>query len=117
MDFGDGGIRKIVHYLIVKFRVLGDTNGTTLLTAVDLTDNFVAADSFRIDSPLDNTTGLSDPNAVKVKTIRFSIDDRKLVFLQVQFTNNSLDEPLEITEISVRVAGMTDKGITSAART
>jgi len=117
MDFGDGGIRKIIHYLIVKFRVLGDTNGTTLLTAADLTDNFVAADNFHIDSPLDNTTGLSDPNAVKVKTIRFSIDERKLVFLQVQFTNNSLDEPLEITEVSVRVAGMTDKGITSAART
>lgn len=117
MDFGDGGIRKIIHYLIVKFRVLGDANGTTLLTAADLTDNFIAADSFRIDSPIDNTTGLSDPNAVKIKTIRFSIDDRKLVFLQVQFTNNTIDEPIEITEVSVRVAGMTDKGITSAART
>jgi hypothetical protein len=117
LDFGDGGIRKLIHYLIVKFRVLGDANGTTLLTAADLTDNFVAADSFQIDSPLDNTTGLGDANAVKIKTIRFSIDDRKLVFLQVQFVNNTIDEPLEITEVSVRVAGMTDKGITSAART
>jgi hypothetical protein len=117
MDFGDGGIRKIIHYVISKFRVLKDASGTALSTAADLTDNFQDADNFRLESPTDNTNGLNDANAIKVQTIRFSIDNRKLVFLQVRFTNSTIDEPVEITEVSVRVAGMTDKGITSAART
>ena len=117
MDFGDGGVRKIVHYVISKFRVLKDASGTVLSTAADLNDNFVDADSFRLESPTDNTNGLNDANRIKVQTIRFSIDNRKLVFLQVRFTNSTIDEPVEITEVSVRVAGMTDKGITSAART
>lgn len=117
MDFGDGGIRKVIHYVISKFRVLKDASGTVLSTAADLNDNFIDADSFRIESPTDNTNGLNDANAVKVQTIRFSIDNRKLVFLQVRLTNSTIDEPVEITEVSVRVAGMTDKGITSAART
>lgn len=117
MDFGDGGIRKIISHIITKFRVLGDSSGTVLSTAADLTNNFVNADTFRIDSPTDNSTGLSDPNSIKVQTIRFSIDNRKLVFLQVRFSNSTIDEPVEIAEVSVRVSGMTDKGITSAART
>lgn len=117
MDFGDGGIRKIVHYVISKFRVLKDASGTVLASAADLTDNFVAADTFRLESPSDNSNGLNDANNIKVQTIRFSIDNRKLVFLQIRFTNSTIDEPVEITEVSVRVAGMTDKGITSAART
>jgi hypothetical protein len=117
MDFGDGGIRKIIHYVISKFRVLKDASGTVLSTAADLNDNFVDADSFRIDNPAEGQNGLNDANNVKVQTVRFSIDNRKLVFLQVRFTNSTIDEPVEITEVSVRVAGMTSKGITEASRT
>lgn len=117
MDFGDAGIRKSVRFLVVKFRVVADTSSTLLYTARDLVENFEQADSFTLDDTRNNITGLQDPNRIKIKSIRFSPKEKEATYFQTLITNEELDQPIEIVEISYRVTGMTDKGMEEAAET
>jgi hypothetical protein len=117
LDFGDSGIRKSVRFLVVKFRVVADTSSTLLFTARDLVDNFEETDAFSLDDTRNNITGLQDPNRVKIKSIRFSPKEKECVYFQALITNEELDQPVEIVEISYRITGMTDKGMEEAAET
>lgn len=117
LDFGDSGIRKSVRFLVVKFRVVADTSSTLLFTARDLVENFEETDAFSLDDTRNNITGLQDPNRVKIKSIRFSPKEKECVYFQALITNEELDQPVEIVEISYRITGMTDKGMEEAAET
>jgi hypothetical protein len=117
LDFGDSGIRKSVRFLVVKFRVVADTSSTLLFTARDLVENFEQADAFSLDDTRNNTNGLQDPNRVKIQSIRFSAREKECIYFQTLITNEELDQPVEIVEISYRVTGMTDKGMEEAAET
>jgi hypothetical protein len=117
LDFGDSGIRKSVRFLVVKFRVVADTSSTLLFTARDLVDNFEETDAFSLDDTRNNITGLQDPNRVKIKSIRFSPKEKECIYFQALITNEELDQPVEIVEISYRITGMTDKGMEEAAET
>jgi hypothetical protein len=117
LDFGDSGIRKSVRFLVVKFRVVADTSSTLLYTARDLVENFEQVDAFSLDDTRNNTNGLQDPNRVKIKSIRFSPSEKECIYFQTLITNEELDQPIEIVEISYRVTGMTDKGMEEAAET
>lgn len=116
-DFGDAGIRKVIGKLVAHFRSISDMNGTAIFSAPDLTEEFDQLDAFSVDISTDETTGLSDTSGRKVISIRFSINKRKLVYVQLKLTNSTIDEPVELTHIDFRVAGMTAEGITQAART
>lgn len=112
-DFGDGGVRKAVQYIMVHFRNAGDLDTCTVLSAVNLTDNFLEADPFTIDFDQEQD-GLGDTFLSKIKTIRFSVDDRKGTYFQVRITDTGKDENLEITKIDIRVAGLSPKGTAEA---
>jgi hypothetical protein len=115
-DFGDGGIRKLVSYCVVKYRQVGDMLNTVVTAATDMRDRFLELDNFSIDVK-ETTDGLSDINSVdKINTVRYSVPERKAVFIQLAIENNQLNEPLEITEVSYRVAALTDKGIGQAKK-
>lgn len=117
MDFGDAGIRKALSGLVMNFRTAFNDDSSTLESAVNLTDDFQPLDAFRVLSETTGLNGLTDPNARKVETILFSVDRRKFAQLQVRITNAALDEPLEISGITYRVAGLTQSGLTQAAET
>lgn len=105
-DFGDAGIRKIVSAVTTHFRNLADMEGTQMYSAMDLESSFDELDSFKIVNETD-----------KVVSIQFSIGRKKGIFFQVRMTNSAKDEPVELTSIDIRVAGLNDKGILQAANT
>lgn len=115
-DFGDAAIRKAVASVDVHFRVLGDQEGTSLLSSPDLGNTFREMDSFEVkgNSP---TTGFEDEAGQKILTLGFSPNYRKLVYFQVKITNATLDEPVEIAGIEYRVSGLSEQGITQAKQT
>jgi hypothetical protein len=117
MDFGDGAIRKVLANVIIDYRVLTSTSGTTVEFAPDLTANYEPLDDFRLTEPTDSPDGLSDAGDVKIQPIRYSIDKRKIVYAQVKVSNSTKDEPVEIAGVSYRVAGMNQKGIIDAKHT
>ena len=117
LDFGDSGIRKTVRFLIVKFRVVADTNSTLLYTARDLVENYELNDPFLLNDTRNDLSGLNDPNRVKIKSIKFSPPEKEAVYFQTLIQNDAIDQPLEIVEISYRVSGMTDAGIEQAINT
>lgn len=114
MDFGDSGVRKAVQYVMLHFRNAGDLRHCKVLSAVNLTDNFLEADAFEIDFTNDSPDDLGDTFSNKVKTIRFSLDDRKGVYIQVRVIDDGKDENLEIAKMDIRVAGLNSKGTTQA---
>lgn len=114
MDFGDSAIRKAIQYVMLHFRNAGDLRSCQVLSAVDLTDNFIEADPFEIDFTNDISDNLGDTFSNKVKTIRFSIDDRKGVYFQVKVTDSGKDENLEISKLDIRVGGLSPKGTIEA---
>lgn len=117
MDFGDSGVRKAIGALIINFRTQFEGEHTTVAASYDLTNDFSDLDAFKITSASQNLNGLNDPNTQKIETLRFSIDRRKLNQVQIKITNAEIDEPLEISGVTYRVAGMTTKGIQSAKTT
>lgn len=117
MDFGDAAIRKAIAHLIIQYRTVADASGIELFSAPDLTEGFEEADQVDIVVPQDHDDGLSDEADVKILTVRYSVDRRKLSYIQLRFTNGNIDEPVEIAGITYRVAGMNEKGTTQAANT
>ncbi len=116
MDFGDSARRKSISKVFVQFRVADDQTETTFSSAPDLGNDFTEMDSFTVSKDVP-TDGLSDEQGRKVKTIGFSPDRRKLVYFQLKLENTTKDEIVEIAGIDIRVAGLTDEGITQAKRT
>lgn len=116
LDFGDAGIRKNINAVITYYRTLADTDSVSLKSALDMESEFNDTDLFRINEPTDNT-GLSDSNTRKVVTIRSSLQNSIGNYLQLLYSINQKDKPIEISGISVRVAGKDSKGMTEAIST
>ena len=107
MSFGDNGVRKKCLHVFLSMRSGTSVfTGTQLLSALNLTQTFQAADAFR-----------SGTQGKKVDTIRFSLDGSKFQYLQIKVINDTLDEPVEITSLDYRVSGLSSKGTTEAKGT
>jgi hypothetical protein len=117
IDFGEPAIRKAVVAALLQYRILNTTTGTTISSAANLTDDFQPLDRFTLTEPTDSQDGLSDKPDVKVKTLRYAISNRKVVYIQLKIENSSLDEAVEVSGVSFRVAGLNRKGIEEAADT
>lgn len=115
-DFGDGGKRKFIKYVTTHYRALTDSIGTSLSTAIDLSDSFHPTDTFKI---LKNTitNGLSDTGSNKVVSIQSSLGQKKGIYIQLLYTNSTIDEPIAITGIDYSVTGLSERGIKQAATT
>ncbi|NIM44030.1 MAG: hypothetical protein GTO54_00065 [Nitrososphaeria archaeon] len=116
MDFGDSGRRKTVSKVVMQFRVADDQTATIMSSAPDLGKDFTAMDTFEVDQDA-VSDNLSDEQGDKVKTISFSPNRRKLVFFQLKLKNTAKDEIVEVAGVDLRIAGLTDEGITQAANT
>lgn len=116
MDFGDAGIRKAISSIITHYRALSNTDSVSLKSALDMESEFNATDLFTILKPGDNT-GLSDANPRKVTSIKSSLAEGIGNYLQLLYSSNTKDMPVEIAGISIRVAGKDSKGLLEAADT
>ena len=121
MDFGDAGVRKSVPYVVLSYRnpqmptVSGARTGVGILSSVDLSQEFTPADLTLIPENA-QTWGTGDYVEQSITTYRYSINEKRGVRFQLQITDSTIDEPLDITKIVYSVAGLTaPKGIREAA--
>jgi hypothetical protein len=116
MDMLESGQRKVFSKIITHYRALADTEGTSLEAALDLETTFQSTDTFKITK---ETTSANTGNTSqqKVMTITSVIDSKVGVYLQLKYSNSSLDEPVEIAGIDIRVAAKGSEGIKEAAET
>lgn len=116
MDFGDAGIRKLVRSVITFYRTIAETNSVSLKASMNMSSEFNDTDLFTIKNQSDST-GLSDSVDKKVVTIRSSLANPLGNYLQLLYAGNTLDKPVEIAGISIRLAGRSSKGLSEAADT
>jgi hypothetical protein len=116
MDMGLSGVRKIFNKIVTHYRTVADSDGTTLEGALDLKTVFQETDGFRI-TETDDTTGIQDTGTRKVISIASVIDEKVGIYLQLRYKNSTIDEPIEITGIDIRVAAKSVEGILEAAET
>lgn len=116
MDFGDSGRRKAISKAIFQFRTIDDLLNTTISSAPDLGNDFTEMDAFEVRTAKVEDS-LSDDVGGKVATVAFSPNRRKCVYFQLKVENSTKDEALEIAGVDLRVGGLTEEGITSAAQT
>ena len=122
LDFGDSAIRKRVLHLLVHYRIPSLSEGQVdietakVYMGINLVDNFVELDKFKIDVP-NEPDGLSTISPNKQVTLRYSVRNPKSLYFQVKVDDNGLHTPLQVTGLSFRVAGLSTEGITEAAQT
>jgi hypothetical protein len=119
LDFGEPTIRKAVGHVMIDYRTEGKELDTSnrLLSSIDNKNQFEEADAVdvsRYDTPNDD---LGSTGVVKVRTVKFSIGRRKGVYFQLKLVNDGLDSPMEIAGVSVRVSGLSDRGMVQAKNT
>ena len=81
--------------------------GTELLSSVDLDGDFESA----------GTMTFTKSGNDKVKTARAAIPKRKMVYIQLKFTNSTKDEDVILSGIDYRVALVSDKGVVERSET
>lgn len=117
MDQLESGRRKVYGKVITHFRTAkGSSTGTTLTAALDSRTVFQATDGFDVDKLLEST-GIGDTGSRSIRSISAVFDEKVGIYLQLKYTNSTIDEPLEITLIDLRVAVKASEGITEAAET
>ena len=116
LDAMDSSQRKVFGRIITHYRALAQSEGTVLTAALDLKSIFQDTDTFAINVNEDDT-GLSDTGTVKVQSITSVIDEKVGLYLQLRYQNSTIDEPVEITGIDLRVATKKAMGIQEAAET
>jgi hypothetical protein len=117
-DFGDNSIRKVVGDVLVHYRVTpGVDSEAVVASAADLEGDFNPLDESSVKASNASGTGMSDQPNRKVRSIRYSLSRRRLLWVQLQISNSQIDQPLEVAQIGYRVAGMQSEGIIQAKST
>lgn len=122
LDFGDSAIRKRVLHLLVHYRIPNlaegqvDTSTATVSMGINLVDNFLPLDTFKLDVP-NSPDGLSTLTPNKQVTLRYAVRNPKSLYFQVKVEDTGLHTPLQVTGLSFRVSGLSTEGITEAAQT
>lgn len=115
LDSLDSGRRKVHSKIITHYRVPSQSDGTALLAALDLKTVFQETDAFKIN--VESQDGLGDSGNQKVISIVSVIDNKVGVYIQLKYTNSTIDEAVEITGIDFRIAAKSDEGILEARET
>ncbi len=116
MDMLESGKRKIFNKIVSHYRTVATSTGTSLEAALDLKTVFQSTDTFKINKEVDDT-GVGDDGGHKVVTIASVINEKVGVYLQLKYLNSTIDEPVEITGIDIKVAAKNVHGITEASET
>ena len=101
-DFDNAGARKVINSIVSHFHVRTTSMlGTQMLASINLDGDFSDAGTFTF------TKAGND----KVKTARSALPTRKMVYIQLKYTNSTKDESVILTGIDFRVALVNDKGV------
>ncbi len=116
MDFDDPGARKSIAAVISHFRQIADSVSSTLAVSTELSSTFQSTDAFVL-SVEEGVTNLSDIADRSVVAIRASVSSRNFNYIQLQYANAAIDEPMEIAGFSFRVALLSERGTQEARDT
>jgi hypothetical protein len=118
MDFGDSSIRKILAATIVHYRArTGVSEDMTVSMAADLEEQFDALDDSSVKADTSTGNGMGDTAGRKMRSIRYTVNRRRLLYAQLQIENSQIDTPMEIAEVAYRVTGLSELGITEGPTT
>jgi len=115
-SFGDAARRKMLTGVNIGFRNETAQSSTTVSSATELTDAFSELDQLTLKGQ-NRDSNLYDRYTSVVAIISFKVDKQKFNFIQVKIENDGLHEPLEITQVAYRVAGLSRMGIEAASQT
>jgi hypothetical protein len=101
-DFGQPGARKIVKNIVAHFQLRRSSmTATEILSSPDLDGVFTSAGTFN----------MVKGDTIKVDTESVTLPRRRLVYIQLKFTNSTKDEDVVLSGIDYTVALMSEKGI------
>jgi hypothetical protein len=105
LDFGDPSRRKLCYGIVTHVKVLTDTLGLTLYSSTDMHNQWEFVGAVPTPTKTDR----------KILSLRSTIPNRRFLWLQVKYVDNVKDEPVQLAEIDFVVAGLSYRGVTSAA--
>ena len=106
--FGDPSIRKQLRHVSMGFRNSSvETDDTAVKVAFDCSTDFTTVDEFKVE-----TTSNSS-----ISQIRFGIPTGRFNYVQLRVQNSTIDQPIEITGITYKVAGLKVAGTEEAKTT
>lgn len=107
-DFEVAGARKVIQSIVSHFHVRRSSmTGTELFTSEDLDGDFDSAGVFTF------TKSGND----KLKTARSSLAKRKMVYIQLKYTNSTKDEDVILAGVDFKVALLSDRGVVERSET
>ena len=107
-NFGDPAIRKQVRHVNIGFRNTDvESDNTAVSCAFDCRTSFTTLDSFTVETSADSS----------ITQLRFGIPAGRLNYIQMRVQNSTIDEPIEITGLTYKVAGLKIPGTVEAAQT
>lgn len=105
-DFDNAGARKVIGNVTTQFHMRKSSiSGVELLSDADLEGDFASSGTFTL------TRDAND----KVKTVRSTLPTKKMVYVQLKYTDSTKDEDVIISGVSYRVALLTSKGVLEQA--
>jgi hypothetical protein len=115
IDFGNPGIRKVVDATVVAYRTEAPVTSAKFQYAVDLATEYSDSTGIVLRTD-DGTTGIDDVPGQDILSVRHKTDRRKGIYFQVRVECSSLDEHLEVAGLSLKVGGMSERGVRQAAQ-
>jgi hypothetical protein len=107
-NFGDAAIRKQVRHVNIGFRnTLVESVATAVSCGFECSTDFTTLDTFTIESTA----------ASSISQLRFGVPNGRMNYIQMRVQNSAIDEPIEITGITYKVAGLKVSGTEEAKST
>lgn len=108
IDFGQAGIRKAISSVTSHFQLRRSSmDGTELFIGPDLDGTFASAGEFT----------LTKDATIKVANVVSSPPARRMEFIQLKYTNSTIDEDVVLAGVDFRVAGLEEFGIQERSET
>jgi hypothetical protein len=115
-DFGLPGIIKVVKNAALHFRPnLTPLQGVEVSAANNLDNVFRRLDNFTFSQDT-NDAGLDGEVSKKILTIRYELPRRRLEYLQLKITNDTIDETMVLAGMTFNVGVSSVRTIPSAAQ-
>lgn len=115
MSFGDEGRRKTVPAATITYRNQENQGirDVQVFYSINMQNTFDEADPSSIPNrgPVND---LSDQSGQRSVVYKYSFHDKKGVYFQLRIINDKIDQSLDITNVTYRVAGLTGQGIANA---
>jgi hypothetical protein len=118
LNFGEPSLRKAIGHVFIDYRTSATVlQNVTLSSSIDNKEQFEDADMASINrfDTIDDGLGSTGPSLIR--TIKYSIGRRKGVYFQLKLYSGEVDSGFEVAGVSLRVAGISERGIVQAKDT